>query len=338
MYSGAMSSSDALGPIRPPSEAHSLLVRVTENCPWNRCEFCSVYKGQRFRVRPLEEVKADILAARCLADEVCEWAERTGYGAGDIARLNGILWLEDDGVRSAFLQDSDSLVVKTEQLVEIVELLRDSFPTLERVCSYVRGKTLSRKKSGELQQLREAGLSRLHVGLETGDDELLAYVNKGATADEMVQGGRKAVEAGFEVSEYIMPGLGGRERWRQHAQNSARVLNEINPRFIRLRSFRPAPGTPMYEKALHGEYHVQSVVGILEEIRTFVEDLDVTSELVTSDFAINSYMGGIDGKLPEDKGKLLDSIDGMIDFWCTTGEPKRNPFFRRLSPGSLDAE
>ena len=202
-----MSSSDAIGPIRPPSEAHSLLVRVTENCPWNRCEFCSVYKGQKFRVRPLEEVKADISAARCLADEVFEWAERAGHGVGSIARLNGILWLEDSGVKSAFLQDSDSLVVKTEQLAEIVEFLRESFPTLDRVCSYVRGKTLSRKKPEELRRLREAGLSRLHVGLETGDDELLAYVNKGATAEEMIQGGKKAVEAGFEVSEYIMPCL-----------------------------------------------------------------------------------------------------------------------------------
>ncbi|HEY42214.1 MAG TPA: radical SAM protein [Dehalococcoidia bacterium] len=330
--------SDAVGPIRPPSEAHSLLVRVTENCPWNRCEFCSVYKGQRFRVRPIEEVRADIHAARCLADEVCEWAERTGYGVGDIARLNGILWLEDDGVRSAFLQDSDSLVVKTEQLVEIVEFICETFPTLDRVCSYVRGKTLSRKNPEELKRLRKAGLSRLHVGLETGDNELLAYVNKGATAEEMIAGGKKAVEAGFEVSEYIMPGLGGRERWQQHAKNSARVLNEINPRFIRLRSFRPAPGTPMYEKALRGDYHVQSVEGILEEIRAFVEDLDVTSELITSDFAINSYMGEIDGKLPEDKRKLLDSIDGMIDLWHTTGEPKRSPFFRRLSPEPLDSE
>jgi hypothetical protein len=289
-------------------------------------------------VRPLEEVKADIVAARGLADEVSEWAERVGYSIGNIARLNGILWLEDGGAKSAFLQDSDSLVVKTEQLAEIIEFLRENFPTLDRVCSYVRGKTLSRKKPEELRRLREAGLSRLHVGLETGDDELLAYVNKGATAEEMIEGGKKAVEAGFEVSEYIMPGLGGRERWQQHAKNSARVINEINPRFIRLRSFRPAPRTPMYENAMREEYHVQSVVGILEEIRAFVDDLEVTSELITSDFAINSYMGEIDGSLPEDKERLLDSIDGMIAFWRTTGEPKRSPFFRRINLDLLNQE
>jgi radical SAM superfamily enzyme YgiQ (UPF0313 family) len=327
-----MSTSASVGPIRPPSEAYSLLVRVTENCPWNRCEFCSSYKGESFRVRPAEDVKAYIGACRSLLEEIDDLARRADCGAGDIARLNGILWVEDDGVKSAFLQDSDSLVVKTEQLVEIVEFLRETFPTLERVCSYVRGKTLSRKKPEELRRLREAGLSRLHMGLETGDDELLAYVRKGATAGEMVQGGKKAVEAGFEVSEYVMPGLGGRERWQQHAENSAKVLNQINPRFIRLRTFRPVPGTPMYDKARRGEYRIQSVEGVLQEIRAFIEGLEVTSELVTSDFAVNSFMGGIDGKLPEDKDRLLESVDKVLAYWRERGEPARNPFFRRTAP------
>ena len=327
-----MSAAAAMGPIRPPSEAFSLLVRVTENCPWNRCEFCSTYKGESFRVRPIEDVKEDIRANQSIANEVVEWAERTGYGVGEIARLNGILWMEDDGVKSAFLQDSDSLVVKTEQLVEIVEYLRETFPTLARVCSYVRGKTLFRKKPEELRRLRETGLTRLHVGLETGDDELLAYVRKGATAEEMILGGKKAVEAGFEVSEYIMPGLGGRERWRQHAENSARVLNQINPRFIRLRTFRPVPGTLMYDRARRGEYHVQSIEGVLQEIRTFVGDLEVTSELITSDFATNSFMGEIDGNLPEDKDRLLEAVDRVLAYWREKGEPVRNPFFRRITP------
>jgi radical SAM superfamily enzyme YgiQ (UPF0313 family) len=327
-----MSASASVGPIRPPSETYSLLVRVTENCPWNRCEFCSSYKGESFRVRPIEDVKADIIAARSLVEEINDLARRANCGAGDIARLNGILWVKDEGIKSAFLQDSDSVVVKTQQLAEIVEFLRENFPTLERVCSYVRGKTLSRKKPEELKRLREAGLSRLHMGLETGDDELLAYVRKGATAEEMIDGGKKAVQADFEVSEYVMPGLGGRDRWQQHAKNSAKVLNQINPRFIRLRTFRPVPGTPMYDKARRGEYHIQSVEGVLQEIRAFIEDLEVTSELVTSDFAINSFMGEIDGKLPEDKDRLLRSVDKVLSYWRERGEPKRNPFFRRIAP------
>jgi radical SAM superfamily enzyme YgiQ (UPF0313 family) len=283
-------------------------------------------------VRPIEDVKADIIAARSLVEEINDLARRANCGAGDIARLNGILWVKDEGIKSAFLQDSDSVVVKTQQLAEIVEFLRENFPTLERVCSYVRGKTLSRKKPEELKRLREAGLSRLHMGLETGDDELLAYVRKGATAEEMIDGGKKAVQADFEVSEYVMPGLGGRDRWQQHAKNSAKVLNQINPRFIRLRTFRPVPGTPMYDKARRGEYHIQSVEGVLQEIRAFIEDLEVTSELVTSDFAINSFMGEIDGKLPEDKDRLLRSVDKVLSYWRERGEPKRNPFFRRIAP------
>ncbi len=326
-----MSTQSSIGPIRPPSEAYSLLIRATINCPWNRCEFCSSFKGDRFQLRPVDEVKVDILAARALVDSIQSQAEQAGLGAGVIARLNGILWVQDDGVKSAFLQDSDSMIMKTDPLVEILEFLGETFPTLERVCTYARGKTVFRKTPEELRRLREAGLSRLHIGLETGDDELLAYVQKGATADQMAQAGRKAVEAGFEVSEYIMPGLGGRERWQQHARNSARVLNEIDPRFIRLRTFHPIPGTPMYEKAERGEYHLQSIEGVLVEIRRFIEDLEVTSELVTSDFAPNYFMMGVDGRLPGDKEKLLTSVDKAIAFWRTRGEPKRNPFMRNLN-------
>ena len=180
-----MSMQSAVGPIRPPSEAHSLLIRATRNCPWNRCEFCSVFRGERFQLRIVEEVKEDIRAARRQVDDIQRWAEQSGHSVGEIARYEGILWLQNDEVRSAFLQDSDSLIMKVEPLAEIVAFLCETFPTLERVCSYARGKTVFRKKPQELRRLREAGLSRLHIGLETGDDELLAYVQKGATADEM---------------------------------------------------------------------------------------------------------------------------------------------------------
>ena len=324
-----------VGPIRPPSEAYSLLIRVTKNCPWNRCEFCSAFKKERFQLRTVEEVKEDILAARRQVEDIQKWAEQTGYRVSEIARQWGILWLQNDGVTSAFLQDSDSLILKTEPLIEIVSFLCETFPILERVCSYTRGKTVFRKKAEELRRLREAGLSRLHIGLETGDDELLAYVQKGATADEMVQAGQKAIEAGFELSEYVMPGLGGRERWQQHAKNTARVLNEINPHFIRLRTLRLAEGTPLYEKAKRGEFHVQSIEGVLIEIRRLIEDLEVTSELITSDFSANFFMGEVDGKLSENKGKLLKSIDEALAYWRSRGEPKRNPFLGSLSQSAV---
>ena len=325
-----MNTQLSVGPIRPPSEAHSLLIRVTRNCPWNRCEFCSAFKGERFQLRTVEDVKQDVLAAKKQVETIKGWAEQTGWRARDIAGQDGIPWLEDDEVRSVFLQDSDSLIMKTEQLVDVIKFLYETFPTLERVCSYARAKTVIRKKLEELRRLREAGLSRLHIGLETGDDELLAYVQKGVTADEMVQADRKVIEAGFELSMYVMPGLGGREKWEQHAGNTARVLNEINPHFIRLRTLHLIDGTPLYEKGERGEFHANSIEGVLIEIRKLIEDLDVTSELVTSDFASNFFMGNVDGKLPEDKEKMLKSVDEALAWWRSKGEPKRSPFLRSL--------
>jgi hypothetical protein len=141
------------GPIRPPSEAYSLLVRVTKNCPWNKCEFCSVFKERKFERRPVEDVKKDILLARGVADQLQGWAEQGGFRLVDVARHHGVLWLQDDGVQSAFLQDSDSLIIETNQLVEILEFLLATFPTIERICTYARGQTIFRKKPEDLKRL-----------------------------------------------------------------------------------------------------------------------------------------------------------------------------------------
>lgn len=327
-----MYTQTSIGPIRPPSEAYSLLIRVTENCPWNRCEFCSVFKGQKFAVRPIEDVRQDILSVLRTVEDCYQWAERAGVSVGQIAALNGFLWLHDEGVVSAFLQDSDALVAKTEPLAGIVELLYRTFPTLQRVCSYSRAKTVFRKTPEDLKRLCDAGLSRLHIGLETGDDEILEDIQKGVTAAEQIEAGKKAVAAGIEVSEYVMPGLGGRERWRQHALNSARVLNEIDPHFIRLRSFHVTEGTPIYDKVKSGQLTMQSVEERLIEVRTFVEALDVHSQLVITDFAWNAYLGESDGKLPDEKDRVLESIDRALAYRRAKGEPKRNPFLGNLNP------
>ena len=304
-----------LPPFRPPTEAHSLLIRATRNCSWNRCEFCSMYKGAKLEIRPVEEVKADILTMKRVAEEVKEWAWRIGYGdeVGKVAGANGILWLDEGEVKNVFIGDSNSIIMKTEDFAEIIRFLYETFPTLERVTSYARAKTLVKKSAAELKMLRDAGLTRLHVGLETGDDELLQYVQKGATAEEMIIGGRKAIEAGFELSEYVMPGLGGSERWVQHARGTAKVLNGINPHFIRLRTLGLVPGTPLYEKSQRGEFTLQSREGLLIEVRTLIEELNVTSEFVVSDHVANFYMWGVDGKLPQDKAQMLKTIDAMLE-------------------------
>jgi radical SAM superfamily enzyme YgiQ (UPF0313 family) len=272
-----------------------------------------MYKGERFEIRPVEEVKGDILALRALTEEIKAWAHQAGYPVEAAARYNGILWMEGGEVRSVFLGDSNSLVIKTPQLVEIIYFLYEAFPALERVTSYARAHTLLRKSPEELEEIRAAGLNRLHVGLETGDDQLLQEIQKGATAEEMIQAGRKAVEAGFELSEYVMPGLGGQERWRGHATGTARVLNAIGPRFIRLRTLGLAPETPLFERCQRGEFTPPSLEGLLLEVRLLVQGLEVASELVASDFSPNFYLAGVDGYLPQDKERILWAIDYTLE-------------------------
>jgi radical SAM superfamily enzyme YgiQ (UPF0313 family) len=320
-------------PYRPPTEAYSLLVRVTRNCSWNRCEFCSMYKGAKLELRPVAEVKEDILAMKMEADAIKEWAWKNGYGdcVGTVARANGLHWLNDGVVKHVFIADSNSIIMKAEDLAEIVRFLYETFPTLERVTSYARAKTLVKKTPEELKMLREAGLTRLHVGLETGDEELLKIIQKGATPDEMILGGQKALQAGFELSEYIMPGLGGQEKWEQHSRGTARVLNEINPHFIRLRTLFVVPGTSLAERYERGEFSRQTIDGLLKEVRLLIEELSVSSDFVVSDHIANRHMWGIDGKPSLDREQMLKAVDDLIA--AAKESDERYPVYSRLIYG-----
>ncbi|KPK46712.1 MAG: hypothetical protein AMJ77_05335 [Dehalococcoidia bacterium SM23_28_2] len=274
-----------LPPIRPPSEAYSLLVRVMRGCPWNYCTFCAVYKGypRKDIIRSVAEVKDDIDELRIAVDGM----HRRGY---------------EGEPRTAFLADSNAIVIKTEDLIEIVRYLYQVFPSLERLTSYARAKTVLNKKAGELRQLREAGLTRLHVGLESGDDEVLRRVKKGATAREMIEAGKKAKEAGFELSEYVMPGLGGRSASRQHVEGTARVLNAIDPHYIRMRSLMLTPGTPLWDEYAAGEFEPLS-------------RYDVTSR-VCFDHHANPPIFRLDWegyKFPEEKATVLGVIERAVE-------------------------
>ena len=265
-------------PFRPPSEANSLLLRVTRGCPWNRCAFCSMYKGMKFEIRELEEILEDIEAARDL------------YG---------------DRIRTIFIGDSNSLVAKTEMLVKILNTLFSSFPHIERVTSYARAKTIAKKPLEDLIKIRQAGLTRLHVGLETGDRELLKEIEKGATPEEMVEAGRKAKEAGFEYSLYVLLGIGGEEKWEQHARGTAEVLNQIDPHFIRVRTFVPQPNSPLYETMTEGRFRLASPETILKETKLLLEGLYVTSQFLSDHI---SNLLPLHGKLPEDKERMVQMI------------------------------
>jgi len=338
-----------IGSIRPPSEggSRSLLIRATRNCPWNLCKFCygTPYNRERFQLRSVEDIKRDIDAAKSISELIeviakklggIDWAARLidpyflykkGFTELDQKELknfqsvtNVFNWLRS-GARSAFLQDANSLIMRTPDLLEVVRYLKQTFPSLQRITSYARAKTLAQKTKTleELKELRKASLSRLHVGLETGDDELLKYVNKGVTSEEHVLAGRKAKEAGFELSEYWMPGLGGKAMSEQHAMNTARVLNEINPDFVRSRRFVPRKATPLFEEWKKGEFQLLSPHEELREIGMMVENLDITGKVCFDHFINPAYKVGsgyvwlfkqdYDGyKFPEEKPKVLELV------------------------------
>ena len=282
-----------LPPIRPPSEAYSLLIRVMRGCPWNYCTFCAVYKGypRKDTIRSVAEVKGDIDELRASIDHL---------------HLQG----HEGEPRTAFLADSNAIVIKTEGLTEIVRYLYRAFPSLERVTSYGRAKTVLSKKPDELRRLRETGLTRLHLGLESGDDEVLRRVRKGATSDDMIEAGRKAKEAGFELSEYVMPGLGGKGASRQHVQGTARVLNAIDPHYIRVRSLMLVPGTSLWDEHAAGEFEPLSRYEIVAEIGALIEGLDVTSRVCFDHFANPPiFRQDWEGyKFPEERAAVLDLV------------------------------
>ena len=325
-----------VGVYRPPSEggSHSLLLRVSRNCPWNRCEFCAMYKTEKFEVRSPQDVKQDIDAIADICTNLKKISQELGHD-GKITREAAIKllnkypdlnynqgfvmvynWLQS-GAKTAFLQDANSLIMKTDPLVDILKYLRKTFPSLIRVTSYARSKTLSQKKLEELIAIHDAGLDRLHVGLETGDDDLLKRIKKGVTSDGHIKGGKKAMEAGFQLSEYWMPGLGGKDMWEKHAKNTARVLNEINPHYIRSRPFFPIAGTPLHDALETGEFSMLSADEHLLELKLMIQELNVNSK-VCFDHAGNYWRnrnGGLlfthsyEGyKFPEEKPNVLELI------------------------------
>ena len=287
-----------LPPMRPPSEAYSLLIRVMRGCPWNYCTFCFAYKelSRKECLRSVGEVQDDIDELRLSVD----YWKQLGHGREP---------------RRAFLADSNAIVIRTDDLVRIVEHLRQAFPSLERVTSYGRAKTVLAKKPDDLARLRDAGLTRLHLGLESGDDEVLRRVRKGATAREMVDAGLRAKEAGFELSEYVMPGLGGRAASRQHVLNTARVLNAIDPHYIRVRTLMLVPDTPLCDEYQRGEFEPLSRREVIEEIGAMVEALEVSGRLcfdhVSNPPVFRQDWEGY--KLPEEKEAVLKLIREALE-------------------------
>jgi len=306
-----------LGPIRPPSEASSLLLRVTRNCSWNRCKFCHIYKGKRFELRPVADIKQEILAVKAIQERLNEAAAKAGgVEAAAVSILNNplsethfnvALWLYHGGT-SAFLQDANTLIMPTPDLVEVIKFLKKTLPTITRITSYGRSKTAAKKKLEELKALHEAGLDRLHIGLESGYDPILEYMDKGVTAAAHIVGGKKIVESGISLSEYVLLGLGGKKMWREHATETARVLNEIQEAdFIRVRTLTIKEGMPLYNEVKSGQFIRATDEEIVAEEKLLIENLNCRSNFVSDH--ITNLLQEIEGKLPEDKEKMLAVID-----------------------------
>lgn len=312
-----------IGPIRPPSEAYSLLIRATRNCPWNRCEFCPVYKGQKFEYRSVAEIKQDIETARVIQDKIKEISWKSGYGDSRVkeaaaavlndppneAYRNVALWLYAGG-ENCFLQDSNTLIMRTKELVEVIRFLKEMLPSIKRITSYGRSDTAARKTLAELTELREAGLSRLHIGLESGCDPVLDVIDKGVTAAKQVVGGKKIVASGISLCEYVLLGLGGEKMWREHALETARVLNEIDPDFIRVRTLTIKEGMPLHDEVESGNFLRATDERIVEEERLLIEHLDCHANFVSDH--ITNLLQEVEGKLPEDKEKMLAVIDRFL--------------------------
>lgn len=313
------------GPIRPPSEAASLLLRFTRNCSWNQCTFCPIYKGREFSRRSLREIRRDIETIHDILQDLRRLSQTMGYG-GPLTQqvLNAVMsnpsttagyrqvaawayW----GKGTVFIQDANSLILPTELLVEALETLRTRIPGIRRVTSYARSNTLSRKSLHELRQIRRAGLDRIHIGLESGSDRVLAFVRKGTTATQHIDAGRKVLEAGMTLSEYIMPGLGGKTWSREHALETAKVINAIDPHFIRLRSLRVPPGAPLHGDLSAGRFVPLSDDETVLEIRLFIESLESIHSTLTSDHIMN-LLEDVTGRLPEDKDAMLAVIDRYL--------------------------
>lgn len=283
------------GPIyRPPSEADSLLIQATAGCPHNQCIFCMVYKkGPKYRVRPAAEVIEDLKIARAQ------------YGSR---------------IRTIFFPAGNTIAAPTETLEAILLAAHRIFPEVRRMTVYGSARYILEKGDADLRRLAEAGLSRVHVGLESGNDRILADIRKGANRIEQIRAGQMLKKAGIENSTYVMLGIGGKDLSESHALDTASALNHIEPRYVRLRTFVPKEGTPLLRKVQSGDFIMAGPHDVLRETRILVENLQAAVSLRSDHYT--NYTN-LSGELPDDKDRLLDCLDDALQ----RPESTFRPFF-----------
>lgn len=269
---------------RPPSEARSYILQCTVGCTHNRCTFCSMYKDKKYHVRSMEEIMTDIRMAKKY------------YG----------------DVEKVFLADGDALAMPVDDLLQILAVLYKSFPSLMHVGIYSSPDSILNKEPDELKRLKKAGLTIAYLGVETGDRQLLADIRKGVTYEEMVEAGKKIRQAGILLSVTVLLGLAGRTpQAADHACNTAKILNEINPDYIGALTLMLEPKTELYRRMQKGEFELPGPFEILDELRIIIQGLNVQETEFRSNHASN-YLP-IRGRLPGDKQKMLDLINAIIE-------------------------
>lgn len=269
---------------RPPGEWKSYLLQCTIGCSYNKCTFCAMYKGKQFRIRPVEEILEDIDMARDY------------YGPG---------------LRRVFLMDGDAVIMKTEDLLKVLHKLYHTFPALEKVTTYAGPRSTLAKSPEELRAIREAGLNRAYLGVESGSDAVLRAVRKGVDAAGMLEAGRRITAAGFDLWAMVLIGLAGQgEASRAHALDTAALINAMRPRHFSALTYLPERGTVLGDAAARGEFRLLTARQALEETRLLLERLEVEPLHFTSDHASN-YLP-LKGGLPEDKARLLSLLDGAL--------------------------
>lgn len=332
-----------IGPIRPPSEANSLLLRVTENCPWNQCKFCMLYKKNDFHTRSVVDVKKDIDCMAEYRDRILELEHNGEYDMeaiqqeyqsmpSDEAKMcyqMVFTWLTEGNKQAIFLQDANTLVLRPDWLIEIVAYVRQRFPEIQRITSYGRANTLARISEEDFKRLRTAGLDRIHSGYESGSDKVLQMIAKGATQEDEIIGGKKVKDAGIELSIYFMPGVGGIALSDENAAETAKVINEVNPDFVRLRTFILRTGSLMEDLRNSGKYQEQRDIEKLAEIRKMLSliDEEKVDGKITSDHIIN-LLQDVTGDMDKDLPEMLEYIDSFLAL--PEGEQKKYQLARRM--------
>jgi radical SAM superfamily enzyme YgiQ (UPF0313 family) len=313
-----------LGPIRPPSEAKSLLLRITRNCPWNRCKFCSLYKGEKFSIRLVSHVLKDI----DLIKEYVDFIQKSNLQSGVEARrelsklqdgLSENEWIAFDiarnwvqnGMKSIFLQDANSLAMKPDNLVAILKHLSKTFPQVERITTYARSQSIARISDDDIARIAGSGLNRIHIGMESGSDEVLDFVKKGVNKETHIIAGQKVRRAGIQLSEYYMPGLGGKKLSRINAQETADAMNKINPDFIRIRTLAVPEEVELFEDVQAGRFTKMGDIETAKELLLFLEQLNGITSTVKSDHILNLFQE-VEGQLPDDKERITAPIKNFL--------------------------